>query len=152
VDFMSDLRKNDLAKIHMAKKDLALTDDTYRAMLMRLTGKESAAALTLPERAKVLKEFERFGWKPKAAKPVAAKRTQYSRPTSRKLAAQWGELYSQGKVVNKTQPALLNWVMRQTGCEDLKTLDWLSNEEANACINALKKWIERPVEGGDGAA
>ncbi len=47
-------RRNDLAKIHLLKKDLGLDDDSYRDMLEKLTGKRSAGKLTGPERNKVL--------------------------------------------------------------------------------------------------
>lgn len=39
------LRKNELAKIHLAKKQLALDDDEYRAILLSVTGRQSAADL-----------------------------------------------------------------------------------------------------------
>lgn len=55
-------RKTELAKIHVAKAQLKLDDDTYRALLERLTGKTSAADLTARERVMVLNEFYRLGW------------------------------------------------------------------------------------------
>lgn len=55
-------RKTELAKIHVAKAQLKLDDDTYRALLERLTGKTSAADLTARERVGVLNEFYRLGW------------------------------------------------------------------------------------------
>lgn len=61
-------RKTELAKIHVAKAQMAWTDDTYRAILHRITGKSSAADLTARERAAVLNEFVRLGWNPKKAK------------------------------------------------------------------------------------
>ena len=45
---MHDSQRNkDLAKIHIAKKQLGLDDDSYRAMLQMVAGVNSAAHLIL---------------------------------------------------------------------------------------------------------
>ena len=56
-----------LAKIHIAKTQLGLDDDTYRALLARVAGVHSAKDLSPRQVGRVLAEFERLGWKPKAA-------------------------------------------------------------------------------------
>lgn len=137
------VRDNDLAKIHMAKKALAMTDDSYRALLKRLTGFESTAEMNLYERSKVLNEFKRLGWTPKTS---TARSHAYTRPTSRKLVAQWLALYKQGKVHNRTNAALLAWAGKTTGRDDLKSLDWLDATDAYKCIEGLKKWLDREVK------
>jgi phage gp16-like protein len=53
-----------LAKIHVAKAQLALDDDTYRAMLKSVTGVASAKDLTLAAAEKLLKHMERCGFQP----------------------------------------------------------------------------------------
>lgn len=58
-------RNMQLSKIHIAKKDLGIDDETYRALLMRVTGAQSAKALKQSQMDAVLREFERLGWKPK---------------------------------------------------------------------------------------
>ncbi len=57
-----------LAKIHIAKAQLGLDDDTYRALLARIAGVRSAKDLNRRQIGAVLAEFERLGFKPKAAK------------------------------------------------------------------------------------
>lgn len=52
------------AKIHVAKAQLGLDDDTYRALLLRETGKNSCAAMNLRELEKVLTAMGRQGFKP----------------------------------------------------------------------------------------
>lgn len=71
---MTDRRNQQLSKIHIAKKDLGMDDDTYRAMLMRIAGKTSAKDLNPLQAANVLRELERLGWQPKRgrAKPKPA--------------------------------------------------------------------------------
>ena len=41
-----------------------MNDDSYRALLTRVTGKGSAAALEKREMEAVLREMQRLGWKP----------------------------------------------------------------------------------------
>ena len=55
--------KQQLAKIHIAKKQLGLDDDTYRALLMQLAGVNSAKDLTASQLTKVLEHFKKSGFK-----------------------------------------------------------------------------------------
>ena len=57
-------RRAMIAKIKIAQKALAMNDDSYRALLTRITGKGSAAALEKREMEAVLREMQRLGWKP----------------------------------------------------------------------------------------
>lgn len=56
-------RNRQLAKIHKAKKELALDESTYRALLMRVTGKNSCADMSTAERNLVIADFVRLGFK-----------------------------------------------------------------------------------------
>lgn len=56
-----------MAKIHIAKKDLHLDDDTYRDVLWRVTGKRSCKDMTFAQLQDVVKDMENSGFKPKAA-------------------------------------------------------------------------------------
>lgn len=56
-----------MAKIHIAKKDLHLDDDTYRDVLWRVTGKRSCKDMTIAQLQDVVKDMEKSGFKPKAA-------------------------------------------------------------------------------------
>ena len=55
-------RQRDLAKIHIAKKQLGLDDGTYREMLMQVAGVESAADLNAIGRSNVLAHMSRAGF------------------------------------------------------------------------------------------
>lgn len=57
-------RRNELAKIHVAKKALGLDDDTYRAMLWAVARVRSAKDLDAAGRAKVLDHLKARGFKP----------------------------------------------------------------------------------------
>jgi len=58
-------RRAELAKIHIAKKDLGLPEDVYRAMLLEIGGKESSADLDRAGRGRVLDHLKALGWQPK---------------------------------------------------------------------------------------
>lgn len=57
-----DPRRQQLARIHLAKKALALEDECYRAVLRRVTGKSSAALMDSAERQAIIAEFVRLGF------------------------------------------------------------------------------------------
>ncbi len=56
-----EIRSRKLAAIHIAAGQLKLDDDTYRALLERVTGKRSAADLETREASAVLDELRRLG-------------------------------------------------------------------------------------------
>lgn len=75
------LRKAELAQIHIAKVQLGLDDDAYRAILVKVTGKTSSKDLTWQGRKALLDHFKKIGFKVKAKAasrpaPVVAKDRQ----------------------------------------------------------------------------
>lgn len=62
-----------LAKIHIAKAQLGLDDDTYRAILARVAGVRSAKELGPRQVGALLAEFQRLGWQPAAPKRAGRK-------------------------------------------------------------------------------
>ena len=92
-----------LAKIHIAKKELGLSDDIYRDILMVNFEVESAKTLTPRQAEGLLDIFRAKGWKPKkaatGAKRVARRDGNYIEiapgPTAaqqRKVLAMWNAL------------------------------------------------------------
>jgi phage gp16-like protein len=58
-------RKADLAKIHIGRKFVfGDHEDDYRAMLRRVTGKDSSAKMSSSEMETVIAELVRLGWTP----------------------------------------------------------------------------------------
>ena len=51
-----------IGMIHVAKNQLGLDDDTYRALLLDLTGKDSCATMTVKEQWRVIEELKRKGF------------------------------------------------------------------------------------------
>ena len=69
-----------LAKIHIAKKELALTDEAYRDILRLHFGVESARELNDRQAVVLLNRFKAKGWKP--TERPAAKRAPRPRRSS----------------------------------------------------------------------
>ena len=72
-----DHKNSAMIKIHIAKKQLNLTDEDYRAILQSKGGVSSSKDLDHTGRERVLAYFQTMGFKPKAA----TKNKRPSRPT-----------------------------------------------------------------------
>lgn len=128
-------RAADLARIHIAKKALGFDDETYRAVLERITGETSSKNLSPAARAKLITEFYRFGW----SNPVKTfKLSQKS--YVRKIYALWGALKRDGIWREKSPASLHHFAKKITGCDNL---EWLTYPEASKVIEALKSMQNR---------
>lgn len=124
--------------IHVAKRDLGLDDDTYRALLAEeCNGKASAAYLTLKELETVLARLKRGGFKVRSTR---GDRAQAPDPQSSKIRALWLDLAAMGAVKNPSEAALGAFIKRMTGVD---ALQWLSAKQSSAVIEQLKKWQSR---------
>ena len=131
-------RQKLLAAIHIAKKDLALTEESYRDLLERVTEHRTCKACSIPQLEKVLDEFGKLGWTNKPRK--RGSRGGRPKPQLAKLKALWMALYWLAEVDNASDEALAAFVKRQVGVE---ALAWLKPDDANTCIEALKDWCGR---------
>jgi len=77
----SDFRRRDLAKIHIAKKQLGMDDATYREMLLNVTGLQSAADLNSKQRWAVITHLKARGFRSRhdSAKSSGMNRTTAAR-------------------------------------------------------------------------
>jgi phage gp16-like protein len=126
----------------MAKAALSMDDETYKSLLVRLTGHESASKLDLGERTTVLNEFQRLGWAPKMPKVV---KTDWRAPRIRLIQSLWRQLCTKGIVKEQTEDALLAFCKTLTGVE---RLEWTDSKGLNDCIEALKSWQYRTMKRG----
>ncbi|WP_142416964.1 phage protein GemA/Gp16 family protein [Bartonella massiliensis] len=125
-----------LAAIHMGRRALALDDETYRAMLYRLTGKYSAKDLSVLEKRLVMDEMQAWGFKPK--------RQVLEGKYAKKLQALWIAGWNLGIIRDRSDQALVRFVKRQTGIDHIRFLR--DSDDAGKAIEALKSWLQR--EGG----
>lgn len=62
-----------LSKIHIARQQLDMDDDSYRKMLARVAGVRSAKDLNVRTAERVLQELKTLGWKPAPSKRAQGK-------------------------------------------------------------------------------
>lgn len=123
--------------IHVAKRELRLDEETYRDMLLGVSGKASSADLSTEELEKVLAHLKRNGFK------VRSKRgdvPQADDAQSRMIRGLWLELHQTGAVRNASEAALAAFTKRMTGVD---ALQWLTSEQASKLIEELKRWLSR---------
>jgi phage gp16-like protein len=128
-----------IAAMHVARKQLDLDEDIYRAKLVAITGKSSAKDMTEAERQKVLGEFRKAGFQPKPG--GAAGRRQLAGPYAKKLQALWIAGWNLGLVEDRDDKAMLAFVKRQTGLDDTRFLHHA--DDGRAAIEGLKGWLKR---------
>lgn len=128
---------NALAAIHVAKKQLGLDEDTYRAVLVLVTGKSSAGAMDAAEQERVLAEFRRRGFKVVSS----AREKAFAGRYVPMMQALWLSGYHLGIVQNRADAALIAFVKRQTRIDHMR---WVKDAaEARRVIEALKAWMTR---------
>lgn len=135
-------RRRQLAAIHAMAKELALTDDCYRARVSTASAgrTQSAGDLTDAERAALIKALRGLG---------AGKKAPYRQtPQMAMIRGLWIELAELGAVRDRSERALASFVRRQTRIE----LGRLDPRAAEQVIEALKSWRDRVTDAaGDGA-
>lgn len=142
-------RNNDLAAIHMATKALRMTEDDARALKLHITGKASAADMTVPQRRQLLAHLS--GLQALAAgkpKPIYTgqrrelERSAHDGQDERwgKARALWALLARAGVVKVDTDAALNKYVQRQAKVEAWR---FLNGFQITQVIEALKAWCSR---------
>ena len=140
-----DARAARLAKIHMAKKQLAMEDESYRALLRRITGKDTSSAMQIVELDAVLTEFKRLGFSGERRGFKRPYRKPSPHPHVRKVYALWGALAPYLR--DGSAQALRAFVQRQTKDEmtpdGVASPEFLGPEQANKVTEGLKAWLKR---------
>lgn len=128
------------ALIHVAKKELALEEDDYRALLKRVTGLDSLRAMSDRQKAAVLDELKRLGFRVRTDRggrrvPAAVK------PHARLIHALWRSCHELGEIEHGGREALRAFCKRFVAhgvTEVAVDPDLLSYEQAQPIIEALK--------------
>lgn len=127
--------------IHIAKDQLAMEEDAYRALLWTIGRVSSAADLDWAGRKQLLDHLKKCGFKPTPPKSARNGRDPYDDEQLKKIHALWLELHGAGVVKDPSDRALNRWVKRMTGVDVLR---WLKPDQKATLIEALKKWNDRP--------
>ena len=120
--------RSDLAKIHIAKKELGLDDATYRGILRHRYHRDSAAGLSEPEAADLIELFRAKGWRPASLRQLGL------------LHVLWHKLETAGAVRHSDEGALTSFIEHATGRSELRQL---TVHEASRVIEMLKQWRKR---------
>ncbi|WP_298640537.1 regulatory protein GemA [uncultured Cardiobacterium sp.] len=121
---------NQSARIHIGKKKLGMDDDTYRAFLLRLTGKDSSKHMTMRERSRVIFEMTHLGAFKDGRRPLTRQQ--------RACIAKWYDLRKIGAIVSKDKSSLNRYVKKFLGKWNVADL---TDEETNKLYNMLEGWL-----------
>ena len=129
-----------LAKIHIAKKELGLDEETYRDVLNSECGVRSAKFLSNEQALKVIRRFQNSGWTPKS-KPKKfddQKGNIYSATPAqkRKIEVMWHDLYRG----NSETKHLRQFLWNHFKVSDIRFLD---KDKAYDVIEGLKVMQKR---------
>ncbi|NTT88248.1 gp16 family protein [Tabrizicola fusiformis] len=144
---------NTIAIINIAKAELGLDDDTYRTLLVRVTGKTSLRQMSERQRIDVVEEMKRKGFRiraSRAAKPLP----KAFQPHSRLIHALWKNCHSLGVIENPSREALRAFCKRFVahGLDHVVVdPDLLDRAQATPIIEALKKMEARGKAAQSGA-
>lgn len=138
--------------IHVAKRELKLTDDAYRAALSGATnGKVSSADMTLKELEAVMDAMKSAGFKhqlkqgKKRLSPKSNTRVQADEIS--KIRAIWITMFKQNFLRDGSETALNSYVKRMTvqlnkgvGVDEVA---WLNSYLGYKVLESLKNWHRR---------
>lgn len=134
-------RRAMIAKLHVARRDLGLTEDDYRAVLFRVTDRTSAKDCSDDELRDALEEFKRLGFRPLPARLTAPKAPRPAdHPAARKARALWISLAQLGAIENPSEAALEAFARRQLGVDRMQ---WANQALMYKLVEGLKAIAER---------
>ena len=137
--------------IHIAKLSLGLDDETYRALLVTETKKNTCSKMLKHELEKVYDALKRKGFNYSGVKKGAAQavKTADWRGDIKKIRAIWITMGHQGFISDSRDNALDAFVERMTkkftGGLGIKTLAWLDSNLAQHVLESLKNWHTREM-------
>jgi len=141
-------RQDDLAKIHIAKQQLGMDDETYRSMLWTIARVRSSANLDFQQRRKVLDHLISRGWKPQPPKAAGTKRPLANTDQIKMIRGLWLQLHELHEVRDPSEAAMNRFAKNQM---KIDRLEWLKVDQASKVIEMLKQWVAR-VEAKNGSA
>ncbi|SIS88179.1 gp16 family protein [Neptunomonas antarctica] len=129
-----DNRKAITARIHIAKKELGLDDETYRAMLQQVTKHSSCADMHISELYRVMEHLKKLGYK-----PATRKFGKRPNPAKDKAALM-------GKVEALLADSKLHWNYAHAMAQrmfSVAKVDWLDKDQLWRLVGALEKAAKR---------
>ncbi|AJP73149.1 gp16 family protein [Sphingomonas hengshuiensis] len=131
----SPLRNKLIGKVKIAQKDLKLSDEDYRAVLVEVTGKRSARECSEGQLVAVIERFKARGWVQAAPKGRAGKTRPADHAVAAKARALWISLYHLGAIDDPSEAALEKMARKMLKCERMQ---WADQSQGYKLIEALK--------------
>lgn len=140
--------------VKIGQNQLNMSDESYRAMLKRLTNKASATKLTIVELHKVIHElqqkgakitfFAKRGSKPTTYSPMTGERPVKSEITH-KIRAVWIAMGKAGMLRDSSEQALNTYARKvfKNRPTLLLNVGALNSQEATQLLEMLKQWQKR---------
>ena len=132
-------RKNDLARIHMAKAALGLDDDTYRTALRAAAGVDSSSKLDGAGRERVIAHFIKCGWdgnKRPSSSPAKPAANRPKRPTpAPAVAAMCRKVRAQLISLGRLPDTYADGIAQQMF--NVQFYEWCLPEQLHAVVAAL---------------
>lgn len=139
-----DPRKRDLARIHVLRADVGLSEDEYRDLLGNLfDGRRSSTELDAAQRGRLIQHLavlQRQFAKPRPALPPLTLR-------QKKMFSLWQQLADKNLVRERGMAALKAWAKRQSHVD---RWEWLNSHQEDTLIESLKRWLKRGNEAPHG--
>lgn len=134
--------------IHVARRNLQLDDDTYRAALREVTGKTSCRELSVGKLEEVLKSLEDKGFK--RTRPRSAARRHRETDMGKKVRHIWHQMFKDGFISDGSDAALDAFVARMTiktnDGQGIASLAWCKAEHLLQVLESLKQWHMREMK------
>lgn len=122
-------------KIHIAKAQLGMEESDYRALLLRITGKDSCGKMQIGELEAVLKEMKRLGFVAKSPKGAGKKP-----PMAKTKQAMTAKIEA---ILSDLQ---LPWAYAHGMAKKMfgrERLEWLNHQELRKLLQALAVYQSR---------
>ncbi|PWD89566.1 hypothetical protein DC081_08945 [Ignatzschineria cameli] len=144
--------------INIARNQLGMDDDSYRAMINRINGGKGTSLkdCNMAELNLILKELKAKGFKVKPVKAGGFKSRRVKQPKTTndglplpadirdKMLSLWIEMHQQGIIRDGSDAALTTYCRNRTGKDHWH---WITEWEAIDIIEGLKTWQSRELLG-----
>lgn len=127
--------------IHVAKRELNLSDETYQDILYVTTGETSCAMLSFKQLYAVIERLKEKGFS------VKTKITSRNPAQVKKILDMWRAFAATNTIKDGSLAALNAYIKRMTaqrnGGIGIDSIRWLDNGDASHVIECMKQWNKR---------
>lgn len=123
--------------INMGKNQIKMDEESYRAMIKRISGHESLRSCSFEHLNMIIDELVKKGFKLQAK---SEKKPSAPSPILSKLRSLWHELHECGAVKDNSDQALSSFCKTHTKLDSWR---WMSDTQALKIIEILKQWKKR---------